>query len=353
MLVRVRTVADFRFGRGTCCAFAVTLLALSMVSPVFAQGLRSALDELVRGTARVADDIPVNKVDDVITELSKSHAAREAVDIELRKAGRLADVEIVAHGAARSDEVLRLLRSATSGLDPSVIRRIEQMDVSSRDVAIVLARGGEEIVTTLPDLVTRGRLLREGGAETVAAVGLFGPDAARAALRLDEAIRGGTLVVKDGSRVVTVADFGNVMLRFGSASWTFWKDYVQPHWKVWATSGALAAYLANPEYFQDKAGTLTEAGLKHLTELVGEIAAAAIRGVGHGSGTATEKVAAAVRDTFLDGLRGVYAAIGTLTLVICASLLFRRPRYWLLRPFRWLNRAPEAQKSLETEMEQL
>lgn len=342
---RLRAVADRRLCRGVSRVFVVILFALSMASPVFAQGLRSAMDELVRGTARVTDDIPINKVDDVIAELSKSRAAREAIDVELRKSGRLADADIVAHGAARSDEVLRLLTSMTLGLDPSVIRRIEQMEDSSRDVAVVLAKGGKEILTTLPDLVTRGRLLREGGAETVAAVGMFGPNAARAALRLDEAIRGGTLIVKDGSRVVTVAEFGNVMTRLGNASWTFWKDYVQPHWKLWATSGALAAYLTNPEYFQDKAGKLTETGFKHLTEFVGKAAASTIRGVGQGAGTATEEVGTAIWDTFFNGLRGVYAAIGTVLFVICVSLLFRRPRYWLLWPFRWLNRSPTAQES--------
>ncbi len=46
---------------------------------------------------------------------------------------------------------------------------------------------------------------------------------------------------------------------------------------LFTASGALAAYLINPEYFQDRAGDLTEAGLKHLTEFVGEVAASAIR----------------------------------------------------------------------------
>lgn len=273
------------------------LLAMLSAGPAYAQGLRGVVDDLVRGTARVADEIPAKKVDDLVTELSKSRAAREAIDAELRKAGRVVEGGTVARGAARSDEVLHLLRSATNELDPSVLRRIEGLDEASREAAFILAKGGDELARTVPDLATRARLLREGGAETVAAAGLFGPDAARAALRLDEAIRGGSVIVKDGSRAVSVADFGKALTRFGDASWSFWKQYVQPHWKVWAASGALAAYLANPEYFQDAAGRLTEAGFKHLTEFAGEVAAAAIRGVGEGSGSATETVGVAVWET--------------------------------------------------------
>lgn len=207
-----------------------------------------------------------------------------------------------------------------------------------------MAKGGDDLARTLPDLATRARVLQDGGAETVAAVGIFGPDAARAALRLDEAIRGGSVIVKDGSRAVSVADFGSALVRYGDASWTFWKQYVQPHWKVWAASGALAAYLANPEAFQDTAGKLTQAGFKHLTEFAGKVAAAAIRGIGDGSASATENVRTAIWETYFKGEKGVYAAIGTLAFVACISLLFRRVRYWALRPFRWLNQAPDTSK---------
>lgn len=334
-----RMIFTSRFPR-MVCLFVAVLLSLVMSSPVLAQGVRGVMDDLMRGTARVADDIPVKRIDDLVTELSKSRAARDAVDIELRKGRRLTGTGDVVRGTARSDEVLRLLRSATSELDPNVMRRIEQLDDASRDVALVLARGGEELTRTLPDLATRGRLFREGGAETVAAVGMFGPDAARSALRLDEAIRGGALIVKDGTRAVTLADFGNAMTRSGGASWKFWKEYVQPHWKIWAASGALAAYLANPEYFQDAAGKLTEAGCTYLTEFIGEVAAAAIRGVGQGSGNAVEKVTDAARETFFNGGKGIYAAVGTLGFVCCVLLFFRRLRHWLFRPFRWLNQIP-------------
>ena len=340
-MTNLRTIWVWAQHRMVNAALAALLISICSFSPTQAQGVRGVWSDLIRGTAKVSDNAPVKQVDDLVAELSKSRAARKAVDSELRQAGRLAKNAEVVRGVTRSDEVLRMLRSATSGIDPNVMRRIEKLDDASRDVALVLARGGDELSTALPDIASRGRLLRDGGAATVAAVGMFGPDAARAALRLDAAIRGGSVVVKQGSRAVTVADFGSTMTRYGDASWRFWKSYVQPHWKVWAASGALAAFLTNPEYFQDATGKLTAAGFRHLTEFVGEVAASAVRGVGQGSANATEKVAVAARETFLNGKSGIYALIGTVAFIACLSLVFRRIRGWLLRPFRWLNQSPQ------------
>jgi hypothetical protein len=320
------------------------LIAIS-AGPVFGQGLRDVVVDLVRGTARVVDDVPAKKIDELIADLSKSRAVRETVDTELRKSGRLAEGSLVIRGAARSDEVLRLLRDATNELDPSLLQRIKGVDESSREALLVLAKGGRELQQTVPDLAARARLLREGGVETVAAVGMFGPEAAKSALRLDEAIRGGSLIVKDGTRAVSVSDFGKVMTRFGDASWSFWNKYVQPHWKVWVASGALAAYLANPDYFHDAAGNITKEGFKRLTEFVGEVSAAAICGIGEGSGSAVKRVVDTFWNTYFVGHRRAYAILGSLAFVITVSLMFRRVRYWVRLLFGWLNRAVKVSKS--------
>jgi hypothetical protein len=301
------------------------------------QGLRGIADELVRGTARLADDVPLKTVDELILDLAKSRAAREAVDAEILMAK---GTRQAVNAADRSSEILRVLRAATADLDPNVIRRIEALDDGARDMAVVLVRGGNELNKTVPDIAARGRLVREGGSETVAAVGLFGPDAARAAIRLDEAIKGGTIVVRDGQRAVSVADFGRAMTRYSDASWNFWKQYIQPHWKLWAASGALAVYLSDPEYFQDATGQLTEGGFKHLTEMVGEVSAASIRGVGQGSGHALGKIADATWDTYFSSRQGFFAAVGTVVFLACVSLFFRRIRNWVFWPFRWLNQVP-------------
>jgi len=309
-------------------AIIASFLGMS-TSSVCAQGARGVMDDLIRGTARVADDLPLNKVDELVEELKRSRLVR---------------------GANRSDEVLKLLRTATNNLDPNVFRRLEQLDDASRDVALVLARGGDDLARTVPDLATRGRLLREGGPETVAAVGLHGPNAARSALRLDEAIKGGTLIVRNGGRAVTLADFGRVMTRYEGNAWKFWEQYVLPHWKVWAAGGALAAYLANPEFFQDAAGQLTEAGFKHLIELVGAVAAAAIKGVAGGTGGATKDIWEAFWEAFVANPEWLYAFIGMLILFSwLAWYFFRRIRYYANLPFRWLNQVPENSEISKTD----
>ena len=43
-----------------------------------------------------------------------------------------------------------------------------------------------------------------------------------------------------------------------------------------------------------------------------------------------------------DAVFHLAAAVGVLVFLICVSFLFRRIRYWLLRPFRWLNRSPSS-----------
>ncbi len=320
-----------------------SLLALVLFcSASYSQGIQGVMSDLVRGATKITDDIPTKKVDDIVAELKNSRVTRELVDKELITAGKITDRSNAARTAARSDEVLHLLRSITAGLDPSVFPRLQKLDDASRDVALVLARGSEELSRTVPDLATRGRLVREGGLETVAATGLYGPDVARTAIRIDEAIKGGTIVVKEGNRAVTVADFGYALTKYKDASWRFWNTYVQPHWKVWAASGALAAYLNNPEYFQDLAGDLTEAGLKNLTEFVGEVIASGIRGTGTGSGKAIEDIVDAANETFFRSNFWLYPVIGTIIFLGCISLLFRRVRYWVFRLFLWLNRTPKS-----------
>ena len=192
------------------------------------------MSDLVRGATKISDDIPTKKVDDIVAELTNSRATRELVDNELIKAGKITDSSNAARTAARSDEVLQLLMSTTAGLDPSVVRRLEGLDKASRDVALVLARGSEELSRTVPDLATRGRLVRDGGLETLAATGLFGPDVARSAIRMDDAMTGGTLVVKEGNRAVTVADFGYARTTYGDESSKFGTPSIEQHLETWA-----------------------------------------------------------------------------------------------------------------------
>ncbi|MEJ7638435.1 MAG: hypothetical protein WKF75_10795 [Singulisphaera sp.] len=79
--------------------------------------------------------------------------------------------------------------------------------LDARAPAAVLVRGGERLGAAVPDLAARGRLLRSGGAETVAAVGLYGDeavDAARDSTRPSALARGPA----GGATPIALNDFG-------------------------------------------------------------------------------------------------------------------------------------------------
>ena len=100
-------------------------------------------------------------------------------------------------------------------------------------------------------------------------------------------------------------------------------------------------YLANPEFFQDQGGRLTREGFEHLTKLVGIAVAEAVRGAVNGSGAAAENIATALGESFFRWDKLPYRIAGATVLVACTLLLFRRIRYWVFAPFRWLNQLPD------------
>lgn len=319
-----------RHVRGGLAAFMLLIGA----GLVWAKSPFAAVEDLMRGAAKVGSEVSIKGADNVIAGVAKSKAAREAVEAELksiRLAGRKLD---------KSTEVARYLTKTCPELNPALIREIEKLGEEAQAASVVLSKGSRELAVAVPDLATRGRLMASGGAETIAAVGLHGGDAAKAALKLDEAIKAGAVVAKEGTQAATVAGFGTVMTKFGDGAWIFWKKAVEPHWGKWAASGALAAYIANPEFFQDQGGKLTRAGFEHLTKLVGIAVAEAVRGAVNGSGAAAENIATAFGESFFNWAKLPYRIVGTVVFAACCMLLFRRVRYWVLTPFRWLNQVP-------------
>lgn len=292
------------------------------------------LVDLIKGTAQIEHNIPLN-VKDLTRRLERSKSVEHSIETELEQAGKLSRrMTNAEHAAARTGAVTRILERAAAH-NPGLTQELKSLDPATREVAAVMARGGEQLATTVPDIAARGQLLHRGGGELAAAVGLHGEEAARAAARLDTAIQGGTLVVPRGERPVTLADFGRVMTEEGEASWKFWKTYITPHWKRWQTSGALALFLTNPEKFQNALGELTEYGFTEIGRLAANTAAAAIRGVGKGVGELAEQT---VQTTYQVPQHYPLAAA---SLLLGVLLYFRRTRYYVLWPLRWLHQTPD------------
>lgn len=279
---------------------------------------------LARRTAKVGDDLPLRQADEVVETLRGSRGLNDAMNGRFSRLGRATDeVEQAAAQAARRAAVRTALDSATEGLDPAVLRQLDQLDDVARETALVLAEGGQHAAHVVPDIAARSALLRRGGVETLAGVGMFGEDAARAAVRLDAALQAGRVAGARGARAVAVSDFGRLLSRHGEGGWKFWNNYVTPHWGKWLAGGALTAYLLAPEEFMDTAGNLTEGGFEKLTELVGGATAAAIRGISSGAGSAATQVGNAIVDSYFTGWKGIAALAGTIALLV---IVLPRPR---------------------------
>lgn len=342
----IRLVADERHRQETLnlldrCAgrsFAfrvVALLGLAGIAVIPVQA--GPFSALVRRAVRVADDTPIGQIDDVASHLARSGLSRDALEVELRRAGRLADnADDAARAAARSAEVARLLRPATTGLDPSVVRSLGSLDDAARESAAIMARGGKSLDTAIPDLAARAHFLRTGGAETIAAVGLYGDEVLEPALRLDAALRAAKIHRPPGLRPVSLRDFGQLMVDHGRAARPFWGRYITPYWKTWLTSGALSAYLIAPETFMDTLGNLTEEGMRRLTALVGPVAASAIRGSAAGMQETVNQVGSAFEETARKYRSGGIALV--LMLVLAIGFAWSRSRARLLWPWRALLR---------------
>ncbi len=291
--------------------------------------------KLIRRTAKVSDNVPLHVNDEAVRRLAKSRAIPEAIEAELKSSGKLPqELKGASREAVWKAEVSRLLTGVLERENQVLLHDIAKLDPTAQETALILCRGGKTMEKALPDLALRGRLLQSGGPELVTAVGLHGKDAAFGAMRLESAIKSGTLVVPTGVRAVTLADFGSAMTKFGRGSWEFWNKYVVPHWGKWLASGALAAYLIAPETFQDTMGSLTENGFKHLTELAGNTAAAAIRGIGQGSDSAVDKITDAAKETYFSGTKSAYAIGMTVVFLLVGSILIPTSRSLWIRGFK-------------------
>ena len=272
---------------------------------------------LVRTLGRVADDVPLNKVDDVAEELAKSKAGREV----LKKAGVRIDDAL-----ERSRGLSRLLRETVGESNPAILKQLDALDEPAREAALVLARGARRIDEAIPDVALRSQFLREGGAETVAALGRH-PDFVDDVLEFDVALRAGRLPSPAGMRAATLEDLGHFLHVGGDRARHFWSNSVRPHWKLWLGGSALTAVLITPDEYLDAVGDLTEAGLEKLGKFGGDLLAKALRGAVTGLGEGSKKVvqesAETVTRVFLTEVWGVV----TLTLMVLVIAFLTR-RKW-------------------------
>lgn len=301
------------------------------------------LEDLIRKGARLGDDVPLNQADAVAARLARSGAADDFLEQSLRRSGKnLDELSAGARKAARAAEAGRILKAVSNGMDPALVRQLDNLDEAAKGTALMLAQGSRTLARNVPDIAVRGRLVKAGGADMLAALGMHGDDVTRSAMRLNAALDAGRVMVPAGRRVPTLTDFGKAMTRFGAGSKKFWDTTIRPHWKIWLASGALTAYILDPEGFQNATGELTEAGFQALTQLAGEAAAGAIRGVGEGSGAAAEAITQSLRETIF---ASPYSIAGVVAFLLLMSLFFKRVRYYALAPFRWLNRSPREDRA--------
>ena len=293
--------------------FALLFFAL----PVEAAGLARA----VRRAADVADDVPVRRLDEVVEKSGRSRAGREVLE-RLSASKRLDDP--VQHAAA----VRRAFREVMGGADGAMLKEIETLPRATQQGLLVVANGGRRIKSVVPDIAQRSRLVREGGAETLAALGRH-EDLADDLLRFDTALKANKLPSLPGQRPLTVGDFGDFFHTLGDRGHHFWKHYVRPHWKLWLGGMALGAVLFAPEEFLDSIGNLTHEGLRKVTafggKVLGDALAGVARGLVEGTGGGVRRVLdetlEAMRRTFFTSLSGVVSAC----LIVLAVILVLRP----------------------------
>ena len=338
--------------RQMLCVFFLIFMSLSLLIPATAKANATFFEALIKSSAKITDGVPVRKADELIDTIRRTRVANRWVDDDLAKTGlKLDGLSDTARAAARSDTLLKLLKSSTSlAGDPAMLRKINQLDNAGREAALVLVRGGESLTHVVPDIALRGQLLRRGGPDIITAIGLHGTDVAREAVRFDAALRAGKFKIPSGLPDISLEDFGKVLTRGGETTWGFWKTYIQPHWKLWLAGGGIAWFVVHPESFIDTAGTITEEGVRRLSELGIVIAERSIVATAEATAQTVERVGVATEQGFIRLVEALYHTVFNspysfvLWLVGIATALavsFRRVRYYVLKPFQWLQEIPQ------------
>jgi hypothetical protein len=310
---------------------AIFVLILIFTGPI-AGAPASMWDDLIRSGAKGDEAFrAAGRAERVAAELSKGGAAGRALSHE---AGEVADA------AARSRRLQALLTATLHQPDPALLRQIQALAPAELEAAVVLGRGGRRLIEAVPDVAGRARMLRDGGADLVGAVGLHGDDLAREASRLDALVLGGKIPARIADQAA-LARFAEVMRAGDGGAWKFWQQYVKPHWGKWVAGGAFAAYLASPETFHDALGNLTKEGTRRVGEIVGAAVGGVIEGSAEGAKSAAGKVWQRFSAHYLHGPGAWIAWLGLALMCWVLGMLLPRTRRVCLAPLAWLFRKPK------------
>jgi hypothetical protein len=326
-----------------CPNFSILVIAvthLTITSPLAeARPLNDFIETLTRVTVNVPADVPIRYSDETLELLGRSKPVKNMTDNGIPKKSDFPDTTSDnARQAVRRDEILAPLRQGLEA-HPQLLKRIETLDETSQQTALVLLNGGQRLSSAVPDIAIRSKLLRTGGGELVASAGLYGEDFVNSALRIQSALDAGALVSPASKRAITLADFSRTIGKMGQGGLDFFNKNIRPNWKQWLGSGLLAWWILDPEGFQDTAGKITYEGTKRINELAGDIIASSADGVVEGSANALRNIMSRARSTFRE--QGALGFAGIMVLLALGSLSFKRVRYYAGAPFRWLNRMPE------------
>lgn len=282
---------------------------------------------VIRKMGKLADDVPLRRVDDVAEQLGKSRAGRDL----LQKTGQKVD-DAASYRRALNRAVRETLEEAG---DPALLRHVNQLDDAGKEAVLILARGSRTVRDGIPDVAARARFLREGGAETVAALGRYG-DLMPDANRFYSAVRAGRIQSPAGLRAVGMEDFGRFFRQMGDRGHHFWDKSVRPHWGKWLAGGALAAVLLAPEEYLDEVGELTKEGFAKVgrfgTKTLADALAGTIEGVGEGVKEGIEEITTKTWNTYFRDGWGI-AALAVILSFVAVVVFWTRQRIK-----RWLNR---------------
>jgi len=190
------------------------LVAFTFSTDARSRSFTGQFEQVVRKSSGVGDSVPVRDFDRVFEGLVKKTRKRKAPNpVSARRVGQ---------------ELGQLLKK-----EPAVLKKLKSLSIEEQTASLYLLRGGRHLKDSLPDLAIRGKLIRQGGAELIAAAGRYGDAVVNPAFRFQSMLEAGRLVVPAGIRAASLQDFVQALVRHGKASLAFYEKFIAPHWKTW------------------------------------------------------------------------------------------------------------------------